>query len=133
MQKYIYTVSRIANYDDERQVVSIVNSCIDAEEVHASSVDSRICIRVKDGTDKNEMEMKLSYALQKVGYELILPEGAMTFIPVTDKPEKKVRRVSLGTAVILAVAVGLFCIMTTFGICTRYMTQKQSDTPEYIP
>ena len=132
MNKYIYTVSRIANGEDEGRVISIVKACIDAEEVAASCKTSSIRITVKDGTDKDELERKLSYALIREGYELILPEGAATFIPASDKPRKKASHVSLGTAIILAAAVGLFCIMMTFGICMRYMSQKPSDTPEYI-
>ena len=84
MNKYIYTVSRIANGEDEGRVISIVKACIDAEEVAASCKTSSIRMTVKDGTDKDELERKLSYALIREGYELILPEGAATFIPASD-------------------------------------------------
>ncbi len=134
MEKYTYTVSRITTGQDEQRVNSIVRSCIDVEEVWASAETSSVCFSVKDKTiSKAEIERKLSYALQSGGYELILPEGVTTFIPSKQRLDKKPRTVSLTTAVILAAAVGLFCIMITFGICSRHMTDSMGkDTPEYV-
>lgn len=134
MEKYTYTVSRIVSGQDEQKVSSIVRSCIDVESVQASAETSSVCFSVKDKTiSKSEIERRLSYALQTGGYELILPEGVTTFVPSKQRTDKKPRTLSLGTAIILAAAVGLFCIMITFGICSRHMTEGVGkDTPEYV-
>ncbi len=133
MEKYTYTVSRISNGQDEQRVISIVRSCIDVESVQTSAETSSVCFSVKDKTlTKQEIERKLSYALSTNGYELILPEGATTFIPSKQSMSKKPRVLSLSTAIILAAAVGLFCVMITFGVCSRYMTRGFDDTPDYI-
>lgn len=133
MEKYTYTVSRIANGQDEQRVSSIVRSCLDVDSIQASAETSSICFSVKDKTlTKEEIERKLSHALSTNGYELILPEGVSTFIPSKQSKGKKPRLLSLGTAVILAAAVGLFCIMVTFGLCSRYMTRRVDNTPDYI-
>ena len=134
MEKYTYTVSRISSGQDEQRVISIVRSCIDVESVEASAQTSSVCFSVKDNIiSKDEIERRLSYALQTGGYELILPEGATTFIPSKQRAGKKPRVLALSTAIILAAAVGLFCVMITFGICSRHMTSSLGDdTPEYI-
>ena len=134
MEKYTYTVSRITTGQDEEKICSIVRSCIDVESVQASAETSSVCFSVKDKTiSKDEIERKLSYALESSGYELILLEGVTTFVPSKNSTGKKSRTLSLGTAIILAAAVGLFCIMITFGICSRHMTQGVGkDTPEYV-
>lgn len=134
MEKYTYTVSRITTDQDEQRVISVVRSCIDVDTVSASAETSSICFSVKDKTiSKEEMERKLSYALESNGYELILPEGVTTFVPSKQRASKKPRTLSLATAIILAAAVGLFCIMITFGICSRHMTESVgSNTPEYV-
>ncbi len=134
MEKYTYTVSRITTDQDAQRVISVVRSCIDVDTVSASAETSSICFSVKDKTiSKEEMERKLSYALESNGYELILPEGVTTFVPSKQRASKKPRTLSLATAIILAAAVGLFCIMITFGICSRHMTESvDNDTPEYV-
>ncbi len=134
MEKYTYTVSRIMTGQDEEKICSIVRSCIDVEAVQASAETSSVCFSVKDKTiSKSEIERKLSYALQSNGYELILPEGVTTFVPSKQRGDKKPRTLSLTTAIILAAAVGLFCIMITFGICSRHMSDSVNrNTPEYV-
>lgn len=134
MEKYTYTVSRIMTGQDEEKVSSIVRSCIDVETVQASAETSSVCFSVKDKTiSKSEIERKLSYALGSSGYELILPEGVTTFVPSKQSKGKTPRTLSLTTAIILAAAVGLFCIMITFGICSRHMTGAVNNkTPEYL-
>ncbi len=133
MEKYIYTVAKIRNREDEDKVVSIIKSCVDVEEIETSQRTSSIRITVnKNLYKKEELEQKISYALMCQGYELILPEGVATFVPVKDK-RKGPRTVSVATAVILAVAVGLFGVMMTFGVCSRYMARKNNDNiPEHI-
>lgn len=133
MEKYIYTVSQIKTVEDEGRVISIVKSCIDTIDVEVSMKTSSIRITVDEKSiSKDELERKLSYALTCGGYELILPEGVSTFIPTVIK-EKKAKHISLGTAIVLAVVVGLFCVMITFGICARTMTGSMDDKdPPYI-
>lgn len=134
MEKYIYTVSQIRTTEDEERVISIVKTCIDADEVEASARTSSIRITVSDANiDKAELERRLSYELSTQGYELILPEGVSTFIPARQKKSKK-SYLTVGTAVVLALAVGLFCIMMTFGLCARYMTfdKNGNGSSEYM-
>lgn len=127
MEKYIYTVSRIRNTEDEERVISIVKTCIGTGEVEASHKTSSIRITFgSDEIDKAELERRLSYELSRQGYELILPEGVNTFIPSHKNGNTK-KYLSVGTAVVLSLAVGLFCIMMTFGLCARYMSGGGND------
>lgn len=121
MEKYIYTVSQIRTAEDEERVISIVKACIENCEVDASMKTSSIRITLRDGKcDKDGLERRLAYELSTHGYELILPEGVSTFVP-SHKQKSTKKYLSVGTAVVLSVAVGLFCIMMTFGLCARYM------------
>ena len=133
MEKYTYTVSNMHTVDDEANVAYIVKMCIDAQDVTASCATSSLsfCVRGRAYTAQ-EIESKLSVALAEGGYELILPEGVKTFIPAENAPKPR-KNISLSTCLLLVAAAGLFCIMTTFGVCVRYMEKKQAEeTPEYI-
>ncbi|MBE6547611.1 MAG: hypothetical protein E7667_01855 [Ruminococcaceae bacterium] len=133
MEKYTYTVSSIKTVDDEANVVYIVKMCLDAQDVSASCVTSTLSFSVRGRAyTKGEIEEKLSSALAESGYKLILPEGTETFIPAESAPKAK-KTMAVSTAILLAAAIGLFCIMTTFGVCIRYIEKKQAEeTPEYM-
>lgn len=128
MAKYVYTVSGIRDGSDEQKIISAVRSCIDVKDIEVSCASSSILLSVEDGRySDEELKRKLSYALSCAGYTLGA-EKANIYIPA-----KRKKSVRLGTAVLLSLAVGLFCAMLTFGICYRNMKSSISaDTPEYI-